>query len=239
MIENVDDKILKNIDPNGIYLWKWISSRGKSGGILSGVNNDVLEVGSFIEGKYMLQMTLWDTSKKIKWNFINVYGSSQEENKREFLTKLADFCSKNKLPFIVGGDFNIIRFTSEKNKPSSLSKHSHLFNNIISIYELIDIHMVGGRFTWSNNLDVPTLERLDRILMSKGWDDSFPNVFALKLSREHSDHNPLILSTHKTVHHRKISFRFELSWLKDPDFVRCVKNIWDKPCHAKSALDRI
>ena len=60
MIENVDDKILKNIDPNGIYLWKWIPSRGKSGGILSGVNNDVLEVGSFIEGKYMLQMTLWD-----------------------------------------------------------------------------------------------------------------------------------------------------------------------------------
>ena len=151
MIENIDDKILKKIDPNGISLWKWIPSRGKSGGILSGVNNDVLEVGSFIEGKYMLQMTLWDKSKKIKWNFINVYGSAQEENKREFLTELADFCSKNKLPFIVGGDFNIIRFTSDKNKPSSLSKHSHLFNNIISIYELIDIHMVGGRFTWSNN----------------------------------------------------------------------------------------
>jgi endonuclease/exonuclease/phosphatase family metal-dependent hydrolase len=41
----------------------------------------------------------------------------------------------------------------------------------------------------------PTLEKLDRILASKNWEDIFPNVLVKKLSREISDHNPLIISS--------------------------------------------
>jgi len=74
-------------------------------------------------------------------------------------------------------------------------KHTDLFNNIISIYELLDIHLVGGKYIWSNNQENPTLERLDRVLISKQWEDLFPSVFLYKLPREISDHNPLILST--------------------------------------------
>ena len=96
MIENVDDKILKNIDPNGIYLWKWISSRGKSGGLLSGINIDLLDVGSFCEGKFILQMDLWDKQLTQKWNFLNIYGAAQEVDKNEFLAEIARFCSNNK-----------------------------------------------------------------------------------------------------------------------------------------------
>ena len=239
MLENVDDKILRKIDPNGVYLWKWIPARGKSGGILSGVNTDLMEVGSFFEGKYILQLNLWDKQMKTNWNFMNIYGAAQEEHKREFLIELAGFCSKHKVPFLAGGDFNIIRFSSEKNKVTSLSKHSRIFNNIISTYELIDIPMTGGRFTWSNNHADPTLERLDRFLMSKDWEDCFPEVYVFKLPRELSDHNPLILSTHRAVQHRKLSFKFELAWLKGPNFLPLVKSIWDKPCHTTTALDRM
>lgn len=32
MWANIDDKTLKKIDPNQDYLWKWIPSRGRSGG---------------------------------------------------------------------------------------------------------------------------------------------------------------------------------------------------------------
>jgi hypothetical protein len=46
-----------------------------------------------------------------------------------------------------------------------------------------------------NNQTPPTLEKLDRFLMSKGWDDIFPRVMVRKLPRELSDHNPLILTT--------------------------------------------
>ena len=147
MVENIDDRTLRKFDPNNDYLWKWVPSREKSSGILSGINNDFLEVGSFLEGKYMLQLDLWDKQLKQRWNFLNIYGAAQNENKNEFLAELARFCSKNNQPYLVGGDLNIIRFATDKNKPSGVHKHTDLLNNIISTYELLDIHLVGGRYT--------------------------------------------------------------------------------------------
>jgi len=173
MTELIDDSILRAFDPAQSYLWKWIPSRGKSGGLLTGINIDMLDVGTFKEGKYMLQMNLWDKTLKKKWNFINAYGAAQEENKNEFLSELANFCSNNKDPFLIGGDFNIIRYSSEKKNKGGLHKHSSLFNSIITNFELIDIHLTGGKYTWSNNQNPPTLEILDRCLITKDWEDLF------------------------------------------------------------------
>lgn len=104
MAKNCDDRILRKFDPRSDYLWKWIPSKGKSGGKLSGINVDLFDVGAFHEGKYMLQLNLWDKTQKKKWNFINVYGAAQQENKDEFLAELANFCSKNNDPYVIGGD---------------------------------------------------------------------------------------------------------------------------------------
>ena len=60
-----------------------------------------------------------------------------------------------------------------------------------------------------------------------------------KLQREVSDHNPLILSTQVNTPLRKLSFKFELAWLKEHDFIPTVKEIWERPCFAKTPLDRI
>jgi mannosylglycoprotein endo-beta-mannosidase len=38
---------------------------------------------------------------------------------------------------------------------------------------------------------------------------------------------------------KKLNFRFELGWLKHPDFLTKVDEIWKKPCHADSAFDRL
>lgn len=211
MVENIDDITLKGFDPNSNYLWKWIPSRGKSGGLLSGINTEFLDMGGFCEKKYILQLDVWDKHLKQKWNFLNVYGAAQLEHKNEFLAELAHFCCKNNQPHLIGGDFNIIRFSSDKNKPSGVHKHTDLFNIIISTYELLDMHLVGGKYTWSNNQENPTLERLDRILISKQWENLFPTAFLYKLPREISDHNPLILSNQYGIPNRKISFKFKNS----------------------------
>jgi hypothetical protein len=238
MQESIDDGILRQIDPGQDYLWKWIPSRGRSGGILSGVNLQYFDVGSFMEGKYFLQLNLWDKDKKMKWNFINVYGAAQEENKIEFLTELADTIHKIKEPVLLGGDFNIIRHSKEKNK-GGIHKHTGLFNSIINTYELIDIHMSGGRYTLSNNQINPTLERLDRYLVSKDWESTFPLALVHKLPREISGHNPIILSTCSKPPLKKLNFRFELTWLKHPDFMPKVQELWDHSYSDRTAFDRI
>ena len=85
----------------------------------------------------------------------------------------------------------------------------------------------------------PTLEKLDRILVSKSWEDFFPHALVRKLPREISDHNPLIVSSGppKVISH--IQFKFDLNWLNNPDFYAMVEKLWNKPCKAKSILDKI
>ena len=99
--------------------------------------------------------------------------------------------------------------------------------------------MSGGKYTWSNNQNPPTLERLDRCLINKDWEDIFPNVILYKLPREILDHNPLIISSATQHPLRNLTFKFELSWIKQPDFLAKVSEIWNKPCFALTALDRI
>jgi hypothetical protein len=71
----------RTLDPMNNYFWKWIPSRGKSGGILCGIKNDSLDVSAFKSRKYMLQFILWDKNKKCNWALIVVYGAAHEENK--------------------------------------------------------------------------------------------------------------------------------------------------------------
>jgi hypothetical protein len=106
---------------------------------------------------------------------LNVYGggSPQEENKAAFLAELASYCAKSKVPYLTGGDFNIMRFTWEKNRIFHPNKFSATFNSIIHVYELRDLHISGDIFTWSNNQLNLTLEKLDRILISKEWESLF------------------------------------------------------------------
>jgi exonuclease III len=47
MQECIEEKTIRNIDPGQTYLWKWIPSRARSGGILSRINIDLYDVGSF------------------------------------------------------------------------------------------------------------------------------------------------------------------------------------------------
>ena len=122
------------------------------------------------------------------------------------------------------------------NKSGRLSRSSHVFNSVIVAQELIDVRMSGGKFTWSNNQENPTLERLDRFFITKEWDDTYSRVVVYKLPREVSDHNPLILTTEENKHLSKLSFSFELSWLKHPNFLTTVQELWSKPYHASSAI---
>jgi hypothetical protein len=136
ILKDCDEKLIKKFDPNQDFLWLYNPTHGKSGGILCGVKKDWYDVGSFKQGDYMLQMNLWDKMNKGKWNFLVVYGAAHEEDKMEFLSELSSFCSRNQEPILIGGDFNIIRYNSEWNKPSGSYRHSDTFNSLIHLYEL-------------------------------------------------------------------------------------------------------
>lgn len=169
MIADCSDQLLRKFDGGQDYLWMWNPSKGKSGGILVGVLLDRFDVGSFSQGEFMLKMNLWDKMLKIKWNLLVVYGSAHEESKLTFLTELSHFCASNSEPMILGGDFNIIRFSNEKNTLDGVHRFTPLFNSVIGFYELRELVMNGGMFTWTNNQEIPILEKIDRVLVTKEW----------------------------------------------------------------------
>lgn len=62
------------------------------------------------------------------------------------------------------------------------------------------------------------MEKLDRILITRTWEDIFPQPMVRKLPREISDYNPLIIFSKISKKLPHIQFKFELSWVDNPDF---------------------
>jgi hypothetical protein len=192
-----------------------------------------------ILGRFFIKVTLQDLKIQIKWDLVFVYGAAQEEDKEMFLSELAAVCSNQKNPMLIGGDFNILRFSFEKNKEMRRNKWSSLFNAIINSHDLREIDMSGGQYTWSNNQINPTLEKLDRFLMTSDWEDLFPLTTVHKVSREASDHNPVIVDTMEGRELKKKAFRFEKSWLKEEEFLHRVERSWRQPIRACNSLEKV
>ena len=156
---------LHNLAGGRNFLREWIAPRGKSGGILVGINNDCFNVIQVEKGVYFVKIHLFDKVAKFSWNLVTVYGDAQKYGKAAFLAELSRFYQDNPQPCVIGGDFNLIKNSSEKNKPGGLDHFSFVFNAIIEHAGLRDLPLNGRKYTWANNLPEPTYEKLDRILI--------------------------------------------------------------------------
>jgi hypothetical protein len=153
-----------------------------------------------------------------------------------FFRFFSDICENLDIPSLIGGDFNILRFANEKNKGGGVTRFSDEFHSIINKFALREFPLSGGMFTWSNNQENPTLEKLDRILINHEWENLFPLSSARKIPRVMSDHNPIIMDTKESVEVRSKEFRFEKSWLLQPDFQLRVDKAWKTPVRGSDSI---
>jgi hypothetical protein len=91
--------------------------------------------------------------------------------------------SHERLPILMGGDFNILRHTHEKNNKNLDGKWSFLFNCVIDGLNLRELEMSGRRYTWANSFPNPIYEKLDRIQMSTEWELNHPLCTVVALPR--------------------------------------------------------
>lgn len=94
------------------------------------------------------------------------------------------------------------------------------FNSFIFESELFEYNMRGRRFTFlakSGN----KLSKIDRVLVSKGVMDRWPEACLRALPRTLSDHSPLILTMKKTDFGPR-PFRFFNSWLDREEFEKLI-----------------
>ena len=88
--------------------------------------------------------------------------------------------------------------------------------------------MSGRQYTWANWLQTPTYEKVDRMLMATEWEEQFPLSNVIALTRDISDHTPLLLNTGDSSSNSSQSrFKFELGWLLRDGFMDMVKEVWE------------
>jgi hypothetical protein len=133
----------------------------------------------------------------------------------------------------------MLRNPSEKNNVNYEHRWSFLFNSVIDGLTLRDIEMSGRRYTWANSLPNPTYEKLDRILVSTEWEQKFPLANVIALSRDISDHTPLLLDTGRAPSScNQPLFKFELGWLLREGFAEMVKEIWESVIEDDDSMRR-
>jgi exonuclease III len=228
---------LSHLCTNKTFCLSWAPPNGCSGGILVGVNSEKFTIQNFVHGNFHVKFKLQNKYDNFEWILIAVYGAAQEEEKERFLRELVQTCNVENLPLIVGGDFNIIRKSQEKNNNRYNDKWPFLFNAVINSLDLRELELSGRQFTWANRLQNPTYEKLDRILVSTEWELKYPKVTVHALTREVSDHTPLLLDTGMPSSHSPSTFKFELSWLFKDGFYNLVSELWQKEMTGSTPME--
>ena len=154
-----------------------------------------------------------------------VYDLAQDDFKPAFLAELVRTCQQNPLPTLIGGDFNIMRHSKEKNKTNFNPRWPFLFNAVIDSFDLREIELTGRQFTWANSLPDPTFEKLDRVLMSTEWEFKYPMVTVHALDRGVSDHAPLLLDTGDSSF---TGIPNSSKWNFHGFLMRTLGNVWQK-----------
>jgi len=235
---NFPQSTLDNICAGRDFLWHCMAPRGRSGGMMLGINPLIFYISQIEEGDFFIRFKLRHKEVDFKFNLISVYGPAQLDLKMQFLSELVRVCSKDTLPIVIGGDFNIIRSPDEKNNENYSDRWPFLFNAVIDTLNLRELELTGRKFTWANRVQNQTFEKLDRILVCTDFESKYPISTVVALSRDISDHTPLLFSTNSSSSTYQPQFKFELGWLLRDGFCDMVRDVWLSVIVEGSPLER-
>lgn len=194
-------------------------------GILTTRNAQQFSLESASVQRFSLTMVLASTLTDLRFIVTNTYGSADHADSLAFLDSLHALATDNNGPWLVMGDFNLIRGAVDKNNDNiDLALCGH-FNATINLLALIEIPLIDRKYTWSNHREQPTLERIDWVFFNTDLNDIFPNSAISSQVRQTSDHTPLLLQLSSSIPKASV-FHFENSWLLHADFLPKVLPAW-------------
>ncbi|KAG6660373.1 hypothetical protein CIPAW_03G101600 [Carya illinoinensis] len=214
----VNQKIVRSVWSCLYVDWVYLASNGASDGILVMWDKRVMEKME----EYIVACSFKMVEDNFMWAFTGIYGPNVDNIIKQLWDEIAGLHTWWDLPWCIGGDFNIIRFPSERFGDNRLRSAMSDFSDCIFDLNLIDLSLTGGPFTWSNS---QTWSRFDRLLISPEWESKFLEMCQKKLPRVGSDHFPILLDGGGIEGGRRY-FKFENMWLKSEGFVERVRLWW-------------
>ncbi|KAK4833981.1 hypothetical protein QYF36_014386 [Acer negundo] len=129
-------------------------------------------------------------------------------------------------PWVVVGDFNIIRNDSERigGNPRPLASMAD-FNDSLDRCGLLDLSSGGNHMSWCNGHEA----NLDRVVINSAYTTQFPFAHLEYLRRKTSDHCPMVVHFDRPhSSYGPFPFRFQNMWCSHVGFLSCVEEAWNK-----------
>lgn len=146
---------------------------GCSGGILVAWDKKLMDVSEVHIDSCSISIKCFSPAISFAWMFSGVYGHVNNANRKVLWEELDKLQEEWMLPWYLAGDFNVVRFPSERSSEGRSSSYMRRFDDFISCHQLMDPPLEGAEFTWSNMQTRPTFSRLDKVLMSEDWEEQF------------------------------------------------------------------
>jgi len=119
--------------------WCYMGANGASGGVLLMWDRRVVEKVEDCVGRYTVACSLRNTDDNAVWAFGGVYGQNDDKDRRDLWVELAGLMSWWEMPWCIGGDFNVVRFPSERSSGANFSVAMEEFLDFIFMQNLADL----------------------------------------------------------------------------------------------------
>lgn len=165
-LSDISNQKLYSFIPRCLNASVYADANGSSGGILSAWNDANFNCICSSATPNTLSVHLQSTSSDLSMFITNIYAPSTPEHRLPFLAEIQSITPPANTPWMLCGDFNMIRYAHEKNNPNFRISEAEAFNDCINTMCLIEVSLLDRSFTWSNERNNPTLERLDRVFIN-------------------------------------------------------------------------
>eukprot|EP00253_Pinus_taeda_P013184 PITA_13184 len=207
-----------------------VKAENTAGGILTLWNPQKIDMIDAEASRDYLLVVIQPVGDKEMYMVTNVYDPQTMESKLLFLDSLQKLRERHaKIPWILGGDFNMIKTLSEKKGGTRiLTKDFDAFQTFIDSMKLVDIVMNNGTFTWNNKRggESQVASKLDRFIISEDLIIKDKDIVASVLPFGGSDRWLVQLDIQGISKPNNRPFKFENIWLSHPDFYNNIAIWW-------------
>jgi hypothetical protein len=165
-LEVVDLQLVRSLWGSPYVDWDFLPAIGSAGGVLMIWDTRVLEKINSMVKTFSVSCHWKGVADGLEWVGSGLYGPTNDLLRRELWEELKSVYSRWNIPWVVFGDFNVIRFPSERLGCTRITPHMLDFSDFIETSQLIDLPLGGGPYTWSNGSVNPAMSRIDRFLIS-------------------------------------------------------------------------
>jgi len=161
-----------------------------------------------------------------------IYASTNYLHRRNLWQTLNLLQTQHNIPWCFIGDYNAIVGAHEyggSHNPSRIPIEDFL--NWSESNHLIHIPTRGSLFTWANGRRGSnfTEKRLDRSICNNAWIDMCSSVSCRTLTKQRSDHFPILLEFYFQETSFASQFKFMQMWSLHPNCSALISKVWNTP----------